>query len=128
MVDKIDEAAHPFAFDHAVRPGCDFEHDIGSGQAHHHGLGGVGDFLRRARGNGAERREISDRLLPRIVDDDLVPGLHQPPRHVRAHIAETDEADVHDVSPSLTHLALIVAGMNSARTFSLCSPSAGTGP
>jgi hypothetical protein len=24
-----------------------------------------------------------------------MPGLNEPPRHVRAHIAETDKADVH---------------------------------
>ena len=50
-------------------------------------------------------------------------GLDQPPRHVRAHIAETDEADVHDDLPD--YLAPAVAGMNSARIFSLCSPSRG---
>ena len=75
----------------------------------------------------AERGEIADRFLAGVVDDDLVAGLDQPPRHVRAHIAETDEADVHELS-SPTYFALIVAAMNSARTFSVCSPSAGTGP
>ncbi len=44
----------------------------------------------------AERRDVADRLLADVVDDDLVSGLDQPPRHVRAHIAETDEADVHE--------------------------------
>jgi hypothetical protein len=27
-------------------------------------------------------------------------GFDQPPRHVRAHIAETDETDVHGINPS----------------------------
>jgi hypothetical protein len=32
-----------------------------------------------------------------------MPGLNEPPRHVRAHIAETDKADVHDVPLSYSH-------------------------
>src|SRR6202021_2049669 len=83
--------------------------------------------LWRTHSHTAKRSDVSDRLLPRVVDEDLVPGLHQPPRHVRAHIAETNEADVHDAF-SLTYFAFIVAGMNSARTLSVCWPSAGTGP
>ena len=59
----------------------------------------VGDFLRRARRHGAARGEIADRFLAGVVDDDLVPGFDQPARHMRAHIAETDEADIHDVPP-----------------------------
>jgi hypothetical protein len=29
-----------------------------------------------------------------------MPGLHEPARHVRTHIAETDEADVHILAPT----------------------------
>src|ERR1700691_59630 len=47
----------------------------------------------------APRGEIADRFLAGVVDDDLVPGLDQTPRHVRAHIAETDETDVHGIPP-----------------------------
>ena len=126
VVERSTKRRTRLAFDHAIRPGRDFEHDVGRRQAHHHGLGGVGDFLRRARRDRAQRGEIADRFLARVVDEDLVPGLDQPARHVRAHIAETDEADVHDFLPR--YFAPIVAGMNSARTFSVCSPSAGTGP
>jgi hypothetical protein len=29
----------------------------------------------------------------------MVPGLDEPPRHVEAHVAEADEADVHEGTP-----------------------------
>jgi hypothetical protein len=92
---QIDEAAHPFAFDDTARAGRDVEHHVRRRQARHHGFGGVGDFGGRARRDCAQCGEISDRFLPRVVDDDLMSGLEQPARHVRTHIAEADEADVH---------------------------------
>ena len=96
---KIDEAADAFAFDDAVRPGGNGKHDVRRRQARHDCLGGVGDFRRRARRDRADRGEIADRLLAGVVDHDVVPGFDQPARHVRAHIAETNEADVHCISP-----------------------------
>jgi hypothetical protein len=48
---------------------------------------------------------FGDRVLARVVDDDLVAGLNKPPCHVRAHIAETDEADVHGKPPLSISLA-----------------------
>jgi hypothetical protein len=42
-----------------------------------------------------QRGEIADRFLARVVDENAVPGLDEAARHVRAHIAETDESDVH---------------------------------
>jgi hypothetical protein len=97
---KIDEAAHPFAFDNAARTGGDSEHDIGRRQACHNGFCGIGDFGWRARSDGAECGEIADRFLARVVDHDPMPGLDEAARHVCSHIAEADEADVHGASPS----------------------------
>ena len=39
---QIDEAAHAVAFDHAAGAGRDREHDVGRGQAHHHGFDCIG--------------------------------------------------------------------------------------
>ena len=80
----------------------------------------------RALESGFFRREIADCLLAGVIDDDPMAGLDQPPRHVRAHIAETDEADVHGLNSD--YVALIVDRMNSARTLSVCRPKAGTVP
>ena len=82
-----------------LRAGRDREYDIRRRQARHDGLRGVGDFGRRTRRNRAKRREIADRFLARVVDDDTMAGLDKSARHVRAHVAETDEADVHHTLP-----------------------------
>ena len=37
--------------------------------------------------------------MARIEDDDAVSGLNEPPCHGQAHIAETNEADVHGIHP-----------------------------
>src|SRR5262249_33465926 len=96
---KIDKAFDAFAFD-AAGAGRDFKNDVRRRQARHDRLHRIGDFLRRARGYGAERSEIADGFLAGVIDDDFVAGLDQPPRHMRSHIAETDEADVHEATPS----------------------------
>jgi len=49
-------------------------------------------------------------------------------RHVRAHIAETDKADVHYTFPFICSPPPQGGRENSARTLSVCSPTAGTGP
>src|SRR6516165_7205688 len=109
---KIDEALHAFTFDHAVGPGCYFENDIGRRQTRHDCFDHVGDFLRRARYDSAARGKITDRFLARVVNHDLMPGLDQPSRHVRAHIAETDKADIHAAYPSPISSCSVVPGHN----------------
>jgi hypothetical protein len=103
---QIDKTAHAFALDHAAPAGGDVDHHVRRRQARHHGFGGVGDFRWRARRDGAKRGEIADRLLARVIDDDLVSGLKKPARHMRTHIAETDKADVHYRAPPFVPSAL----------------------
>ena len=43
----------------------------------------------------AQRHQRRDRVVARVVDDEFVAGLDQPPRHRLPHIAQTDKADVH---------------------------------
>ena len=96
---QIDETFDALSLDHPVGPGRDLEHDIRCRQAGHDGFDDVGDFLWRARRHRAARSEIADRFLAGVVDHDFMPGLDQPPRHVHAHIAKTDKADVHQTHP-----------------------------
>ena len=60
-----------------------------------HGLDAVGDVLRRGGRLRADRHQPVDRLLARVEHDELMPGLDQPARHGKAHLAEADESDVH---------------------------------
>jgi hypothetical protein len=55
------------------------------------------------------RGEIADRFLAGVIDYDPMSGLDQPPRHVRAHVAETDEPDFH-VGVSFPKSLVVMAG------------------
>ena len=43
----------------------------------------------------AERDQRRHRVVAGVVDDELVAGLDQPPRHRLPHIAQSDKANVH---------------------------------
>jgi hypothetical protein len=95
---EIEEALDLPALDHAVLAGHDRQHDVRRGQARHHGLDLVGDVARRFRRDRAERGQARHHLPGGVVDDELVSRLDEAAGHRIAHVAETDEADIHDVS------------------------------
>jgi hypothetical protein len=67
---------------------------------HHARLFELGDKagqILTAFGAGLDQRLDGTGLL--IEDDAAMAGPHQPPRDVAAHAAETDDADLHVVSP-----------------------------
>ncbi len=55
--------------------------------------------LERRRARGALALEHRDRVGVDVVDDDLVPGPHQPAREVRAHATEPHHAELHRTFP-----------------------------
>ena len=115
---EIDPLSHP------AWTGGDGEHNVRRRQARHYDFGSIGDFGRRARRNRAMSGEIADRFLTGVVDDNRVSGLEEPPRHVRAHVAEADETDVHGASPSAKCL-LVMPAVAVRRTAAFHSPIRG---
>ena len=97
---QVDQALDALAVDDAAFAERDLLRHLQRRQARHHGLDPVGDVWRRRGELGAERDQRRDRVVAGVVDDELVAGLDEPPRHRRAHVAQPDETDVHDDVPS----------------------------
>jgi len=102
---EIDEAPYTLAFDDAALAGCNLEHDLGRGQARHHGFRRVGDLADGARRFRAHRGEPVDGLAPGVEHDEAVTRLEEPARHMEAHLAQPNKADIHR-NPSLRADAL----------------------
>jgi hypothetical protein len=62
----------------------------------------------------SERGEAVERLAPGIKYEEAVARLDQPTRHVEAHLAEPDEADIHR-DASLRAIAFICANLSRSR-------------
>ena len=62
----------------------------------------------------SERGEAVERLAPGVEYEEAVARLDQPTRHVEAHLAEPDEADIHR-DASLRAIAFIWANLSRSR-------------
>ena len=90
---------YTLAFDDTALSGRDLEHDLRRGQARHHRLHRVGNLARRASGLRPERGEPVNCVAPCVGHDEAVPRLEEPARHVEAHLAKPNEADIHAIPP-----------------------------
>ena len=70
---------------------------IGQHAEHHLAMAGIGDALRYAPPLPRQSLRLGTCA---VVDSDLMADLEKVASHRRAHIAEADETDIHDVSPS----------------------------
>ena len=95
---EIDEALDALAVNDAALAERDLLRDLQRRQARHHRLDPVGDVGGDEASLRPERDQRRHRVVAGVVDDELVPGLDQPPRHRLPHIAQSDKANVHFVS------------------------------